>query len=146
MSKPDYRLWYEKPPTVWLLDVLYVLVRLWIGFSKLTGYFRHQPSNRLMAAALRSSHWPTVRRKWLADHSTCRGCGTTKDLQVHHKRPFHLHPELELSPTNLITLCEHNGCHYALGHFYSWSDFNPKVEEDSTEWLTKLEAHRHKSH
>jgi predicted HNH restriction endonuclease len=50
---------------------------------------------------------------------------------VHHKRPVHLFPELELDPANLITLCEPQNCHYLIGHCLSWKAYNPSVEEDA---------------
>ena len=55
---------------------------------------------------MRSDQWPKVRKTHLASHPTCELCGGEKKLEVHHMRPFHLHPELELEPSNLITLCE----------------------------------------
>ena len=68
----------------------------------------------------RSSQWGSIRAKHLKDHSTCAACGGTDKLEVHHKVPFHVHPELELDLTNLITLCEadKNGicCHLGFGH------------------------------
>src|SRR5690242_21104937 len=57
----------------------------------------------------RSSRWPTVRKKFLskikAAGNGCAARGAKIGLQVHHKKPFHIHPELELDPTNLIALC-----------------------------------------
>jgi 5-methylcytosine-specific restriction endonuclease McrA len=53
-------------------------------------------------------------------------------LQVHHIKPFHLHPHLELEPTNLITLCEVKGRdhHLLLGHLDEWASYNERVRED----------------
>jgi len=79
----------------------------------------------------RSAHWPAYRRAWLAAHNFCRACGLTDKLEVHHKKPFHLHPELELDPTNYITLCESaTECHLKIGHLDDWHSFNPNVETD----------------
>ena len=86
----------------------------------------------------RSSHWPTLRRHFLFDHPSCAACGTTKDLEVHHVKPFHLHPELELAESNLITLCEH-GCHYLIGHLASWHSWNKNVREDAATFLQKIQ-------
>jgi 5-methylcytosine-specific restriction endonuclease McrA len=54
------------------------------------------------------------------------------NLNVHHKKPFHLFPQLELEPTNLITLCMESGkdCHIKLGHGDNFKAYNPNVEED----------------
>lgn len=89
--------------------------------------------------AKRSPHWSTVRKAHLTFQPMCQMCGGTQKLQVHHIRPFHLHPELELSPDNLITLCEKRGhdCHFVMGHFHDWSLFNPTVNSDSTTYLEK---------
>ena len=53
-------------------------------------------------------------------------------MNVHHKKPFHLFPELELESTNLITLCMDGDkdCHIKLGHGGSFKAYNPNVEED----------------
>jgi hypothetical protein len=65
----------------------------------------------------RSSHWPTVEKQFLKEHPTCAACGGKKRLNVHHIRAFHLFPELELDPNNLITLCMSKlECHLKLGH------------------------------
>jgi hypothetical protein len=78
---------------------------------------------------LRSGKWPAVAKAHLANHPACEACGATKLLNVHHKLPFHEHPELELDWTNLITLCEspsHN-CHLIFGHLLSWKSWNVDV-------------------
>jgi 5-methylcytosine-specific restriction protein A len=69
-------------------------------------------------------------------------CGSRKNLEVHHKRPFHLFPKRELDPTNLITLCEGKGggCHLHFGHLFCFSSFNPKIDEDAAEWAVKIRA------
>jgi hypothetical protein len=58
---------------------------------------------------------------------------------VHHIRPFHLHPELELEQDNLITLCEKRAhdCHFQVGHFMNWSWFNPDVRVDAADYLSE---------
>jgi len=89
----------------------------------------------------RSSHWPAVRKQWLKDHPACAACGTTKDVEVHHKQPFHLFPELELDPANFITLCEGRpgcNCHLTFGHLGNWTLFNPSVVDDAAEYLKKF--------
>ena len=83
----------------------------------------------------RSEEWPGVRRAWLKDHATCAACGGTSLLQVHHVQPFHLHPELELNPENLITLCQGNLCHLYLGHGDDWEFYCAGVRELATQFL-----------
>lgn len=86
----------------------------------------------------RSSQWPKVRNDFLKSHPTCAVCGGTKNLNVHHKRPYHLHPEDELNPQNLITLCNHGLHHLWLGHLGNFQSYNVDVETDSANLLTKI--------
>ena len=91
--------------------------------------------------APRSPEWPKVEKAWLAKHPTCAACGGTKSLQVHHKKPFSEHPELELDEGNLITLCEYHtrNCHLTWGHMYDFKHSNPNVEEDVIRWRREVE-------
>ena len=93
--------------------------------------------------SLRSPHWSKVRKAWLKLHPTCAACGSSKNVQVHHKEAFHLNPARELDPSNFITLCEHKGrdCHYRYGHFFDWKDINPQVETDAAVELTRIHQH-----
>lgn len=78
----------------------------------------------------RSPHWPAVRALHLKNHPICEVCGGTTKLEVHHIKPFHLHPELELDPRNLISLCEGNKaicCHLAIGHLGNYKLLNEDV-------------------
>jgi 5-methylcytosine-specific restriction endonuclease McrA len=92
----------------------------------------------------RSSQWPAVRKHHLEEHPNCAVCGGTEHLEVHHIRPFHLHPELELEPTNFITLCESGkggiNCHLAAGHLGSYKSFNPNVVADSAYWSERIKS------
>jgi hypothetical protein len=89
----------------------------------------------------RSSQWPKLRREFIKDKK-CAVCGGNKRLEVHHKKPFHIYPESELDPENLIVLCEakKNGiiCHMAIGHLGSYKSFNAEVEQDAKIWNRKL--------
>lgn len=88
----------------------------------------------------RSPHWPAVRRAHLKREPVCQVCGSKSRLEVHHKRPYHLFPSLELVDSNLITLCEGNSvnCHLAWGHLWNWHDYNPVVEKDAATWRRKI--------
>ena len=80
----------------------------------------------------RSSHWDETRDSFLEKHPLCEACGRDKHLQVHHVAPFHLHPELELLESNLITLCmDEYDCHLKIGHGDSFQCYNPNVREDA---------------
>ena len=92
----------------------------------------------------RSSKWPTVRAAHLKRQPACAACGCTSPVEVHHIRPFHLFPEMELDPANLITLCEsksHN-CHLLFGHCLNWRKYNPQVCPDAAACLAMLRQAR----
>lgn len=82
----------------------------------------------------RSSQWGKVRAEHLKNNPACAVCGNTKGVEVHHIVPFHLNPEKELDPTNLITLCRKAkciNCHLCVGHCGSFKSYNPIVEESA---------------
>lgn len=87
-----------------------------------------------LLGADRSNQWPKVRKEFLKTHSVCALCGTQKSLQVHHIKPFHLNPKLELEPSNLITLCTSKywgfNCHFVVGHGSNFKYENIQVVED----------------
>jgi hypothetical protein len=87
-----------------------------------------------LCGASRSPLWDALRDSFIKG-KVCAVCGGTKHLQLHHIKPFHLQPELELDPQNLIPLCEGNknmNCHLVLGHYQNFATkFNPSVVEDA---------------
>jgi 5-methylcytosine-specific restriction protein A len=97
-------------------------------------------SGKVPAGAKRSKEWGKVRKAHLELHPACEVCASTKNLQVHHVQPFHFNPEMELLPTNLITLCESKGrnCHLTFGHLGSFKSFNAEVRKDSAQWNDKI--------
>jgi 5-methylcytosine-specific restriction protein A len=79
----------------------------------------------------RAGGWRTARTRHLEANPFCLACGAVKGLNVHHEKPFHLFPHLELDPDNLVTLCEspsHN-CHFFLGHLLDWRSWNVDVRK-----------------
>lgn len=82
----------------------------------------------------RSGKWPTLEKKFLTEHPVCEVCGTKKGLQVHHVKPFHLDPSLELDEGNLIVLCgpEGHNCHFCLGHLFNYKRENIHIRELAT--------------
>lgn len=80
----------------------------------------------------RSSGWPKVEKEFLKTNSECAACGSTKHLNVHHKKPFHIDPSLELDVTNLITLCMDKDCHLLIGHGDDFKAYNPDVMNDAS--------------
>jgi 5-methylcytosine-specific restriction endonuclease McrA len=78
----------------------------------------------------RSPKWPKVMHAYLAEHPTCECCGAKKGLNIHHVIPYHLAPERELDPTNLITLCvTGHDCHLLIGHAGQFAGTDPFVRE-----------------
>lgn len=87
----------------------------------------------------RSGRWATVRRQHLEREPACAACGRAKDLEVHHIKPYHEHPELELDAGNLITLCA-DPCHLVHGHLLNFRRSNPAVREDAERYRSRIEA------
>lgn len=88
----------------------------------------------------RSPEWASVAKEHRLREPVCVACGYKgKHLQVHHIKPFHLHPQLELDPHNLITLCEARGRdhHLLLGHLDAWTSYNEHIREDVKRFYKK---------
>lgn len=91
----------------------------------------------------RSSLWPKTKREFEKNNpKVCAICRKKKGVQLHHKKPFHLHPELELEPSNLVWLCENQkdiSCHLIFGHFGNFKDkYNPRIDADIKLWNERL--------
>lgn len=83
----------------------------------------------------RSPSWPRLEKKYLLNNSKCAFCGATNNLHVHHKKPFHLYPELELDESNLITLCmDVNECHLKIGHGNNFKLYFAQIDEALSEY------------
>lgn len=93
----------------------------------------------------RSPLWRQVRRAHIKREPTCQWCGARSGLQVHHIEPFHIRPDRELDPSNLITLCGgseniiarawralagRENCHLKYGHLGNYHASNPQIRED----------------
>jgi len=76
----------------------------------------------------RASGWHDVRLKFVQENPFCKICEKTECLHVHHKKPFHLWPELELSLDNLMVLCIN--CHLMWGHLLDWKSYNEQIDKD----------------
>ena len=94
--------------------------------------------NRDKLGNARSNTWPAFRKIYIKKNCECCGRPSKllKPLQLHHKNPFHLHPELELDPDNVITLCD--DCHLLLGHLGNFQSWNPTVDIDVPIWNKKV--------
>jgi len=70
--------------------------------------------------------WQRCRRDFLKKTGkVCVCCGTRKKIEVHHKLPRHIRPDLAVDQTNLIALCK--SCHFHLGHLNSYFTYNENV-------------------
>lgn len=109
--------------------IILIGLGIWFGFGN------GKEEDREFGAT-RSPLWDKVQKQFLFTHPTCAVCGSKQDLNVHHKKPFHNHPELELQESNLITLCRVH--HFWFGHLGNWASWNETVEEDSKEFNNKI--------
>lgn len=104
----------------------------------LTDYLK----GKVPLGAARSSRWTAVRRDHLTLDPVCAVCGGKSSLVAHHIEPFHLRPDLELDPANLVTLCESGkfgvNCHLLVGHLGNFRRINRDVLVDSDTWRNKL--------
>lgn len=92
---------------------------------------QHHPS-----CLARAPGWSKLAKEHLAAFPRCACCGSRKDVVPHHKVPVHVRGDLELDPTNLITLCP--CCHLLVGHLKHWRSWNPDVVLDAAEWQDKI--------
>lgn len=77
----------------------------------------------------RSPKWDELRDSFIKLNNKCAACGSSIRLQVHHKKPFHDYPELELDPNNLITLCmSEKECHLRIAHGGAFSKWCPEID------------------
>jgi len=89
--------------------------------------------------ARRASGWSKVRAEHLSKEPKCAACGTDKGLEVHHIKPVHVYPELELELSNLITLCD-KSCHLYFGHLKYFKSWNPEVRADAARYYESVKA------
>lgn len=93
---------------------------------------------KILRYAQRSPKWSKVRKDFLSNNKYCAACGSKdKKLEVHHKIPVHINPELELEITNLIALCA-DPCHIVFGHLMNFKSYNPNVDNDCSVYLNKV--------
>lgn len=101
----------------------------------------HLGDYQVFGGVARSPLWPHVRRQHLKRFPTCAVTGVTNDLEVHHVKPYNLHPDLELDPKNLITLTTKFGslnAHLWFGHLGLFTSYNETVREDAAAWNKKI--------
>ena len=92
-----------------------------------------------LCGASRSSEWPAFKKEYALTHlPVCAICGGTAQLNLHHLRPFHVFPELELDPTNVVWLCNAKLCHIRVGHLSNFTSINPNGAADIVIWRDKI--------
>ena len=92
-----------------------------------------------LQGASRSDQWPAFKKEYALTHlPVCAICGGTAQLNLHHLRPFHVFPELELDPTNVVWLCNAKLCHIRVGHLSNFSSINPNGAADIVIWRDKI--------
>ena len=109
----------------------------WTLIDFLAYWLLHRPCAALCGAVPRSSHWPAVRRAWLAEHPACEVCGSKDSPEAHHVVPFELDHRRELDPTNLITLGRNCGHHLTFGHCGDFKSENFECRSDVAHWKRK---------
>lgn len=103
----------------------------------------HSELREKIKSVRRSPRWDDVRDMYIATHESCAACGSMEKIQVHHIKPFHIYPELELEESNLIALCmSENECHLSLGHGGSFRCYNPNIKKDSENFLKSSSEER----
>jgi hypothetical protein len=91
----------------------------------------------------RDPGWRVLRKEHLEKHPECFVCKSTRKVEVHHIVPFHVAPDQELNPENLITLCENGrfkalNCHLLIGHLGNYRNININCVEDAMVWRGRL--------
>jgi 5-methylcytosine-specific restriction endonuclease McrA len=94
--------------------------------------------NLLLSTYKRNDDWPKLRRRFKKRHPECAVCGgkSKGNNVVHHIKPYHWYPELEMEESNLITLCKSH--HLTFAHLMDYKSWNPSVRDDAAIWLQKI--------
>lgn len=100
------------------------------------------PPPLMFGGVPRSGKWPSIEKAHLETQPDCVACGRKgpHGNQVHHKQPFHLFPDLELDPNNLMTGCP--ACHLVIYHLGCWARYNPDALSDALDHFRKVQAAR----
>jgi len=75
---------------------------------------------------------PAVRkamREFDKEYPACAWCGREGDTDIHHIMPVSIAPHLAADKTNFIPLCRQKKCHFVVGHYSNWKDFNARVAD-----------------
>lgn len=97
--------------------------------------FKSKSTKEKEQGKTRSPHWASFRKNFLKG-KTCAVCNTNKNLNAHHIKPFWKFPDLELSESNLICLCEPH--HLFIGHLDNYKSYNENCANDATVWNNRI--------
>ena len=104
--------------------------------------FTDRMSGKALPGQRRDSKWRKLRKEFLKQFPRCAVCDGIKKIEVHHKVPFNLAPDLELEMDNLVTLCENKkyglNCHLLIGHLGNYRRINAFVDCDVVVWKMKI--------
>ena len=81
-----------------------------------------------------SGKWRKAKRAYYKKYGkVCKCCGASKKkdkIELHHKLPRHLFPELALAEDNFISLCNRKGvgCHFRHGHMGNYHNYNQSIK------------------
>lgn len=85
----------------------------------------------------RSPEWGRVRKEHLKKFPECALTNSKIELEVHHIKPVHLFPELELDFNNLITL--RRDVHLLFAHLNDFHHYNLNLLADINIWREKIQ-------
>ena len=99
------------------------------------------PSGPPASVPPRAPEWDDVEKEFLRENPACAACGGTYNVRAHHILPYHLCPEKELDPENLLPLCEASVrmCHYRIGHGFDWAAYYPDVRAMAAAELARIQ-------
>ena len=81
--------------------------------------------------------WQRCRKDFLKNTANiCVCCGYEKEIQVHHKKPRHIRPDLAVDQTNLIALCR--DCHFHIGHLNNYKTYNSRI--GTVSWMVRYNS------
>jgi hypothetical protein len=88
----------------------------------------------------RSPKWRALQQRFVREKKCCFITRLRVDLEVHHKIPYHVRPDLELEWDNLCLLTR--PVHYLIGHHCNWAYYNQNFEEEAARLAEEVAAAR----
>ena len=85
----------------------------------------------------RSPRWPAFVHQLLRERPLCEGCGRRSETG-HHVIPFHVRPDLELDPGNVVPVCP--PCPFVVCHGGNWQLYIPTARADLAAHLARVRA------